>query len=789
MLLHALLCVIILCAAMPALAQEVTLRVRTDREAGRVDERIYSHFLEHIFRSVNGGLWGEQVWNRSFESLLDDRGYWSTAQGELRQATMAQNARFLFGDPTWTDYEFRAEAMKTGGLEGFLVIVRADEQGAFYWANLGGWSNQAHQLEHEAAPGRRRPVGPRPAGRIEANRWYALRVRCEGPRLQVWIDDQLVLDFTDGPGATLRGRIGLGTWHTTARFRNLRVSALDGRELWSGLPDTQVAAHVPTIDHWTPLGEGAVAATAEDPLNGRIGVSMNAARGPAGVRQRAIRAVRGDTISGSIWVRGAAPQGLRVRLADEAGVVAEAAVLAPTAEWREYTVRLRPSRTARDAVLEVWLAEGAAVIDQLSLMPASARRVGGFRPDLLQAVAALRPPTIRWPGGIYAEHYRWKDGIGPQHQRGRFPIRLWDDEDVNSLGTHEFIDLCRRVGAEPVIVVNGGRHDPSMTMEDYIREACEWVEYCNGPVTSRWGAVRAANGHPEPFGVKYWEICNEAWAYGAEPYARRANAFIEAMKRVDPTIRIIVCGGAGTHNAFGGNWNQVVITGSAPRFDYLSIHHYEDPNRFAEGPLDYERHFVEIAEMFARSANPNAHLFVSEWNAQSTDWRTGLYAGGILNAFERQGAVVTMASPALFLRHVSATDWDNAFINFDHNRWFPAPNYVVMKLWRDHFAPVRLDVEGDARGLSVVATATERRDRVILKLVNPTRSEVRLAAETPGARRATMWRVAPGELSARNTLERPDAVRTERAQAVVRDGRVHVTLPPISVAVVSVTTR
>jgi len=422
-------------------------------------------------------------------------------------------------------------------------------------------------------------------------------------------------------------------------------------------------------------------------------------------------------------------------------------------------------------------------------MPASARRAGGFRPDLLKAIAALRPPMIRWPGGCYAERYRWKDGIGPQHRRGKFPIRMWDDEDVNALGTDEFMELCRRVGAEPILVINGGRHDPATSREEYIREACEWVEYCNGPATSKWGAVRAANGHPKPYGVKYWEIDNETWPQGAEEYAKLANAFMEAMKRVDPSIRFLVCGGAGTSNAFGGKWNATVVARCAPRFDFLSIHHYENPDRYAEGPLEYERHFAEIGTLIARSANPSARVFVSEWNAQSTDWRTGLYAAGLLNAFERSGDVVAIASPALFLRHVSATDWDNALINFDHNGWFPAPNYVVMKLWRDHFAPVRLEVEGEAQRLSVVATATDARDRVVLKLVNPTRAEARVDVDVPGARRATMWRVAPGDLAARNTLERPDAVRPERAPVTVRQGRVGLTMPPLSAAVVSVRVR
>ena len=335
----------ILGAAMPALGETVSLRVRTDRPAGRVDERIYSHFFEHIYHSANGGLWGEVVWNRSFESFAGGAQRWSVFGGELGQTALGQNPRIFFGEPDWTDVEFRVEAMKTGGAEGFLLMVRANEQGAFYWANLGGWGNVAHQFEHEIGPGRRGPVGPRSPGRIETGRWYALRVRCEGPRLRAWIDDELVLDFTDGPGATLRGRVGLGTWYTTARFRNLRVTDLDGRTLWSGLPQPDSPVLPP--EHWTSIGEGAVAPTDDVTrrLNGAVALLMDATRGPAGVRQTGLRAVRGDVLSGSIWVCGAAPRGLAVRLTDKAGTIAEAVVGASSDEWREYPLRLRPAAT------------------------------------------------------------------------------------------------------------------------------------------------------------------------------------------------------------------------------------------------------------------------------------------------------------------------------------------------------------------------------------------------------------------------------------------------------------
>ena len=99
----------------------------------------------------------------------------------------------------------------------------------------------------------------------------------------------------------------------------------------------------------------------------------------------------------------------------------------------------------------------------------------------------------------------------------------------------------------------------------------------------------------------------------------------------------------------------------------------KSPDHFCRRPRARGEFFLPAwATAFASSKNPNLKLFVSEWNAQSTDWRTGLYAGSILNTFERN-SLVAMATPALWLRHVTAPAWDNAFINFDNRSWFPAP--------------------------------------------------------------------------------------------------------------------
>jgi alpha-N-arabinofuranosidase len=255
---------------------------------------------------------------------------------------------------------------------------------------------------------------------------------------------------------------------------------------------------------------------------------------------------------------------------------------------------------------------------------------------------------------------------------------------------------------------------------------------------------------------------------------------------VDPTIRTIACGSG----QLGGRWPEgdlAVIRDAAQLVDYLSIHHYENADRFAEGPPEAAKFWKSLEEEIAKSKNPKLKLFVSEWNAQSTDWRTGLYAGGILNAMERDAAV-GMATPALWLRHVTAPSWDNALINFDQRSWFPAPNYVVMKLYRDHFAPDLLQIGGNPGDLNATATRTADGQRIYVKLVNPRDQgvsvEIALRGDFP-LLGASMQMVAPDSLAARNTLEQPTAVRAVEAKVERTGMTARVRLPRWSVAVVT----
>jgi alpha-N-arabinofuranosidase len=769
-------------------ARSVTLSVDPDRVVAEIDNKIYGHFLEHIFHSVNGGLWGEMIWNRSFEQ--NEMGQWTVTGDNIAQEGMGTNIRLTFGDPNWKDYEYTLEAKKTGGQEGFLILFRVKSEQEFYWCNLGGWGNARHAIERGSkGRGRWGMVGPVVDGKIDRDKWYRIKIRCEGPKFKVWLDDDNVIDFTDGANAHLAGCVGIGTWATKAVFRNLKVKSLDDKILYEGIPENLASRNA--AGFWQPYGPAEVYLDRSDPLNSKVCQKIVTGDEGGGLQQQGLCIRARQSYEGSVWLKGDAPEGIIVRLVGDNRQQTEKSIGCPSSDWRQFSFTLKPEWSCDNASICIGpKAKGKIWIDQVSLTPGSNN--GGFRPDLLKAIADLKPPVIRWPGGCFASSYQWKQGIGPQHKRLPHPREIWDDLDVYSFGTDEFVRMCRAVGAEPLIVVNIGSKswNSDADTHDYTQDILDWIEYCNGPADSKWGKVRAANGSRKPYNVKFWEIDNETWHMPAPQYAEEVLRLAPLMKKVDPSIKLLACGsgGMGRSNRNGMPYNRTVIECCAVVLDYISIHHYENPDRFADGPRNYENFFRELGGIIKASKNPDLKIYVSEWNAQSTDWRTGLYCGGLLNAFERSSDILTMAGPALFLRHTSANSWDNAFINFDNCSWFPAPNYVVMKLWRENYAPLRLDLTGETAPLNVVATKSENGKTLYCKAVNPTQEPVDVVLDIEAGfkiRKAGMQLVTADSLRARNTLDEPNRIHPVPAKVNTEGKSVRFTMPAYSAAVVS----
>jgi alpha-L-arabinofuranosidase len=239
----------------------------------------------------------------------------------------------------------------------------------------------------------------------------------------------------------------------------------------------------------------------------------------------------------------------------------------------------------------------------------------GFRTDVLGLLREIRMGVLRWPGGNFVSNYHWADGIGPKDARPRRPDLAWGTEESNRFGTDEFLAYCAELGTDPYICLNMGTGS--------LAEALAWVEYCNASGDTAGARQRGENGHPEPYGVRYWGLGNEMYgdwqvgALSAEEYVRTATRWARAIRRLDPQAKLISCGMNGW-----SDWDRVVIDAMAPLVDYHSVHIYTGSDDYwtnvlqphqAERAIRSARAMIERVAYVKNITRP-PRIAYDEWN-------------------------------------------------------------------------------------------------------------------------------------------------------------------------------
>ena len=830
----------LLALSLSAYAQETaSIDISSKSPSGMIDPMLYGQLFEHIYFSANNGVWQELIYERSFEPehypgitprdgyfdgwyMDDDMVLHSPTRYEqpLAITSVDTDDYEITMDINWRAYRL-ARRSWSGGLMDIRFAVKNSAAGEPYFvrvhnpyyeariftpaqteaqiqaANLAQARQQASvqptepyfsissmtEKEMPSFGGRTRtlktldPLVTKNATSEQINEnqdWHKLRIVCKGKSITVYWDGKRVLNYSK-LDATGHNDIVFWVNYTETTYKNIKVTSLGGKQVYfEGTPeDVKIPAVAP---QWTGFGDADFDMVKGDAVNMDYSQKITA-RSKAGVSQGPQNVVAGETFVGSIYAKGDGT--LSVGLKNGNTYVAEQKLGVPGSAWKKFDISLPAGSYTGDADFAIIVENGTVQVDQATLSTATGQALGGFRPDILQTVKDLHPTCLRWPGGGYVAQYYWQWGIGPQEQRYRWPHWMWMDYDQNCFGTDEFIRFCREVNTEPVIVVSVHFERPAEEYDEILQDAVNWVRYCNAPATDEWGAKRAANGHPEPYNVKYWEIDNEMWEMGIERYEKCVRDFSIAMREVDPSIKIIACGGFSEDQDF--------LNRSGSYFDYLSLHHYEQQGGYATGPKRLGDQYDRYAKMIADCPNPNIKLFISEWNLQSIDWKTGLFAGGFLNVCEARD-VVAMGAAALFIRRTDMPDWDNAFINFDYKDVFVAPNYQVTKLWYDHFSRYRLDYEGDTKDLSVVTTLSENGRDVIVKVVNATDKPYKLdvSGDWKGIASAVYEYYAPGALDVANSMEKKDAVALKTASPTITDGKAALEIEPYSAGVMTI---
>jgi alpha-L-arabinofuranosidase len=369
----------------------------------------------------------------------------------------------------------------------------------------------------------------------------------------------------------------------------------------------------------------------------------------------------------------------------------------------------------------------------------------GWREDVVQITRELGPTMMRW-GGIFADFYRWREGVGPRDRRPAMLNLLWGGIESNQVGTGEFVDLCRLVGAEPLICVNfesDGRKQ-YMKAKGSVRtadakEAAEWVAYCNDPGNSE----RKAHGHAAPWNVRHWQIGNETSydknGFDLETATRKTVEFAKSMRGADPTIQLIAWGDSG--------WASRMAEVAGEHVQYLAFHHMFDP--------DSPKQPVLRGELYRRDPDATWEQLMRAWQLTDTkirtvrdslgarniplamtechfvipgrdrgdvlaSWAAGVSYARILNNHQRHGDVLKIATAADFC----GTRWQNNAVIIPtpkgNNRAYLQPVARVMRLYRHHIGSHAISVGGLPDGLDVVAS--RRGDMVYLHVANTQRT-------------------------------------------------------------------
>lgn len=509
-----------------------------------------------------------------------------------------------------------------------------------------------------------------------------------------------------------------------------------------------------------------------------------------------------------------------------AGVMAAAFAAEAGAAMREYKIQMRPEES-RDTISRMVYGQfaehlGSCVYEGIWVGEDSPiPNTKGYRNDALEALRQLHVPVLRWPGGCFADDYHWRDGIGDPSKRPTLINNNWGGtQEDNSFGTHEFFNLCEMLGIEPYLSVNIG--------SGTVQEAAQWIEYVTAP-NGPMAAERAANGRKEPWKLKYTGIGNESWGCGGDmrpEYYSDVYRRYSVYMRNQPGNRLFrIASGASDYDY---NWTKTLMSRVGPgRMDGLSLHYYTvtgwTGSKGSATEFDTDVYYSTLGKcleiepvierhidiMDEKDPQKKVGLMVDEWGTwfdeepgsvpghlfQQNTMRDAMVAALTLNVFHRHADRVRMANIAQMANVLQAmwlTDGDKLVLT---------PTYYVFKMYRPHQDAVHIplnvecDTIRDANGRNVptlAATASRAYDgSVTITVTNPiiaTSAKVEIPLSEGVGRNIELAEIltAP-DPHARNTFERPDAVKTMPFKnAKVKGGKLIMELPGVSVASVRV---
>jgi alpha-N-arabinofuranosidase len=531
---------------------------------------------------------------------------------------------------------------------------------------------------------------------------------------------------------------------------------------------------------WYPTGAVNRTEFVQDPddsVGGRFAQKIAVADGApctAGIAQDGLAVARDQPCVFSCYLRQEGLKGpVEVRVHRE-GQEYAACAFRPTGRWKKVTARLTFSGDDTAATLSItFRGPGTLWLDSASLMPE--KTVGGWRPDVVAAVRDLNSGIIRFGGSALDDPslgtFDWRDTLGDPDRRR--PFRAWGGLQPAGAGLEEIVQFCRHVGAEPLLCVRVTGKTP--------QDAADQVQYFNGPPDSPMGRRRAQNGHPAPYGVRYWQVGNER---GGADYEARLPAFCAAMKAADPSIRLL-----------SSYPSEGVLRQAGRWLDYVCPHHYGCADLTGK-----ENDLAALRELIRRHApDRSIKVAVTEWNTTAGDWgprramlwtlENALACARYHNLLHQYGDLVAIAN-----RSNLTNSFCSGIVQTDRSRLYVTPTYHAQRLYATLAGNRALKVESPLPphlGLDVSATLSADGDVLTLFAVNAALEDVTrpldLSAFGDGGQEADVWTLADtkhaGEPDVTNSFAEPGRVVPVASKFRTASARFGYRFPALSLTV------
>ena len=463
-------------------------------------------------------------------------------------------------------------------------------------------------------------------------------------------------------------------------------------------------------------------------------------------------------------------------------VIAKQSITITNNKWQKYTATLTSPQTDEKGLMRVYLEKGAESVDldHISLFPEDNWK--GLRADLVQDLADLHPGVFRFPGGCIVEgtdlatRYEWKNTVGAPENRPlnenrwnyTFPHRLYPNYyQTYGLGFYEYFLLSEKIGADPLPILSVGLacqyqnsdKDPNAhvavdDLQSYIDDALDLIEFANGPVTSKWGKVRADMGHPAPFNLKQIGIGNEQWG---PLYPERLKKFIEQIRAKYPKIKI--CGSSGPSadgKDFDYGWQEMRKLG----VDLVDEHYYKSPEWFRSNAGRYDNYDRKGPKVFAGE-------YAAHAKHDPNSWEAALSEAAFMTGLERNADVVYQATYAPLFAHVEGWQWRPDLIWFDNLTSVRSANYYVQQLYGLNKGTNVLSLTENGKivkgedGLYATACYDKNTKSYIVKIANTSNEEKDINVTFNGLKKLNPGKVTvlhADDLQAENKIDKKNVV-------------------------------